>query len=314
MSNFNLAYITKIISQEVTQIVIGATFLAPIFPLCDMVISLAYTGVDSLMVVDRNTVLCIGGLDPSGGAGILGDVCALQSVGVHGAAVVAVSTLQDGNSFVSAASENPRHVRDAVERLLMNLGVGAVKTGALGSGQIVRMLGALAEKESFPPLIVDPVIRSTTGGVLLAEDGVAALTRELIPHVELITPNLQEAEILTGLKVADADGMGEAAKRLVHMGAGAALVKGGHLDGNELVDVFVDRTGLKRVFRSIRCSIENVRGTGCALASLTAGLMARGHKRLDAVIQARQLLREAIECSVAVGSGSRVLGFGGRQV
>ncbi|MCP4679953.1 MAG: hydroxymethylpyrimidine/phosphomethylpyrimidine kinase [Deltaproteobacteria bacterium] len=257
----------------------------------------------------QSIILSVGGLDPTGGAGVLVDVAAARAVGVHGAAVLAVLTVQDGQCFTDSQTMATGSVRGAIEKVLGGTNVGAVKTGALGNAEMVEMIAELASRPSFPPLVVDPVIRSTTGGVLLDEDGVQALVNRLLPAAALVTPNLAEARLLTGCETSDARGMRLAGRRLVKLGADAVLVKGGHLKGDELFDVFVDKQGNEDVYRVERRNFGEVRGTGCALASLAAGLIAGGEDIVSAVRKAREILLKAMENSRAIGPGPRVLDF-----
>ncbi len=257
----------------------------------------------------KSIVLSIGGLDPTGGAGVLVDVAATRAVGVHSAAVLAVSTVQDGQSFTSSQTIEVGNVRDAIEKVLNSTDVGAVKTGALGSAEMVEMVAELASRPSFPSLVVDPVIRSTTGGVLLDEEGVQVVVNRLLPVAALVTPNLAEARILTGRETSDVEGMRLAGRRLVELGVGSALIKGGHLEGDELFDVFVDKQENEIVYRSERRDVGEVRGTGCALASLAAGLIARGEDTVYAAREARKILLKALENSRSIGPGPRVLDF-----
>ncbi len=254
-------------------------------------------------------MLAVGGLDPTGGAGILLDVAAARAVQVHGSAVLAVSTIQDGEHFMASRCEEAGSVRAAMEVIHKSVDVGAVKTGALGNAEIVETVADLARSPSFPPLIVDPVIHSTTQGALLDDEGTKILRDRLISAATLITPNLAEASILIETEVSDIDGMRLAGMGLVELGAQAALIKGGHLVGDEIADVFVDRQGNTRIFTCEQRALFEVRGTGCALASLIAGLIAKGYALLDAVESARQILQKAIQGARHFGKGPRMLGF-----
>lgn len=263
------------------------------------------------MRIEKNLpiILAVGGLDPTGAAGILMDALAARSVGAHAAAVLTVDTLQDGERFLSARAKDGATVRAAVEAMLQSLSIGAIKTGALGTAEIVEVVADLAERPGMPPLVLDPVIASTSGGALLDEDGVRVLRNRLLGRVALVTPNLAEAEILTGGRVEDISGMRRAAARLVELGAGAALVKGGHLEGRKIADVFFDRLGREKVFEADRSGDYEVRGTGCALASMIAGLLAWGRDLLYAATEARAKLSRAIIEAVEIGPGPRVLGL-----
>jgi hydroxymethylpyrimidine/phosphomethylpyrimidine kinase len=259
----------------------------------------------------RPTVLAIGGLDPSGGAGLLVDTAAVRSVGAHGAVVVAVATIQTGRAFVSATPSPASAVSAAVSHVLASHEVRAVKIGALGDAAVVAAVSALAARPGFPPTVVDPVLASTSGGALVDAAGYAALRDRLLPLAEIVTPNMAEAAALSASPVTGVDEMLRAAARILELGCKAVLVKGGHLDGAQVADVFADRMGRRCVFREARIDVAEVRGTGCALAAMIAGYLALGRDLEAAVALARAALRRAISAAYAVGGGPRVLGFGG---
>ena len=261
--------------------------------------------------VVRPTVLAIGGLDPSGGAGLVVDTAAARSVGAHGAAVIAVSTVQSGLGFIGATPSPASEVIASANAVLATHDVRAVKTGALGSAAVVSAVATLAARPGFPPLVVDPVFASTTGGALVDASGRDALRDRLIPLAAIVTPNTIEATVLSGEPVAAVDDMLRAAVRILELGCAAVLVKGGHLVGSEIIDVFADRSGRRCVFRETRVGAGEVRGTGCALASMIAGHLALGRDLEPAVVLSRSALRRAISAAYAVGEGPRVLDFGG---
>ena len=259
----------------------------------------------------RPTVLAIGGFDPSGGAGVIVDTAAARAVGAHGAGVVAVTTIQSGRGFVSSTPSGSADVAAAADAVLDAHDVRAIKTGALGDASNVVAVARLAARRGCPPLVVDPVLASTTGGALFDAAGSVALREALVPLAAIVTPNAPEAVALGAEGISGVDDMLRAAERILELGCRAVLVKGGHLDGAEVVDVFADRAGRRHVFREARIGGGEVRGTGCALASMIAGHLALGREIEDAVGLARSALRRAIATSYAVGDGTRVLGLGG---
>jgi hydroxymethylpyrimidine/phosphomethylpyrimidine kinase len=259
------------------------------------------------------TALAVGGLDPSGGAGVLADAAAFRAVGAHPAAVVAVSTVQSGRAFGGASPSDAGAVAAAIEAVLAAQDVRAVKTGALGSAALVEVVARLAARPGAPPFVVDPVLASTTGGALIDEAGGAALRERLLPVAALITPNLPEAAALTGIPVEGIDGMLRAADALLARGCRAVLVKGGHLAGDEVVDVFAGASGARRIFREARLPGGEVRGTGCALASFIAGFLALGRGLDEAVALGRESLREALAGARRIGDGPRVLDLSPRR-
>jgi len=258
---------------------------------------------------ESTSLLAIGGLDPTGGAGLLLDSAAARSMGVHCAGICTISTVQNGQEFVRSRIEDPQFVTSSIEAVFSTMNIGAVKTGALGSGETIRSLSALAAQWHSFPLIIDPVIRSSSGGALLDDSGIAVLKDGLMRHATLVTPNLPEAEILTDTRIADADGMLAGALKLLETGAKAILIKGGHLDGDDIIDVFVDNRGAIEVFSSQRIKGESVRGTGCALASTIASLMIKGHDLHHAVKTAREIVGQKIQTARRLGSGPPLLFF-----
>jgi hydroxymethylpyrimidine/phosphomethylpyrimidine kinase len=257
---------------------------------------------------EKKTVLTIGGLDPSGGAGILADARAIKSLGLRCAAVCAVRTVQDGTSFSSAVAQDAPLIVAEIESIFEHQEVRAVKIGALGNSRSVSAVGRLMT-DSVLPIVVDPVIRSTSGGDLLDDDGVTAMRDHLIPLAALVTPNLAEASVLCGIPVGDVEGMTEAARIVLGFGARAVLVKGGHLDGSRVADVFASSESDIIIFEDDRLDVGEVRGTGCALASLIAARLARGVKMREAVEGARAILRGAMARLVKTGTGPGVLSF-----
>ncbi len=257
---------------------------------------------------EKKTVLVIGGLDPSGGAGILADAGAIRSLGLHCAAVCAVRTVQDGVSFSSAMAQDISLIVDEIESIFERQQVKAVKIGALGNSEIVIGVGRFL-LDSGSPIVVDPVIRSTSGGELLDDGGVTAMRDHLIPMAALVTPNLAEASVLSKIPVDNVEDMTEAARIILRLGARAVLVKGGHLDGSRVVDVFASAGAGAVIFENDMLDVGEVRGTGCALASLIAARLGRGVKMREAVEGARVILRDAMARSVKTEAGPRVLSF-----
>jgi hydroxymethylpyrimidine/phosphomethylpyrimidine kinase len=254
-------------------------------------------------------VLAVGGLDPSGGAGVVVDVAAVRAAGAHGAAVIAVSTVQSGLGFVRSTPAPAGEVIAAAEAVLATHDVRAVKTGALGSAAVVAAVADLLARHGAPPAVVDPVLASTTGGTLLDDAGAGALRERLLPLAALVTPNAIEAAALSGTPIASVDDMHTAAARLLALGASAVLVKGGHLAGPEVVDVFADRAGRRRELRAPRIARGEVRGTGCALASLIAGHLALGRDLTESIARAWSGLHAALRAAYAIGDGPLVLGL-----
>jgi hydroxymethylpyrimidine/phosphomethylpyrimidine kinase len=258
--------------------------------------------------VGRPVVLCVGGLDPSGGAGLLVDAAAVRMVGAHPAAVAASLTIQNGVGFLGASPQDPEAIARGMAAVLATGAVGAVKTGALGDGRVVRAVARVLDAAGRVPLVVDPVLASSSGGALLDGDGVEALLGLLVPRAALVTPNLDEAAVLAGFAVTDPEGMARAARGIGRLGARAVLVKGGHLAGTRLLDVLGTPSG-EVSLEAERLPGGAVRGTGCALAAAAAAGLALGEPVERAVERARSVVRRAIGRAVRAGEGPRVLVF-----
>jgi hydroxymethylpyrimidine/phosphomethylpyrimidine kinase len=247
--------------------------------------------------------LTIAGSDPSGGAGIQADLKTFHQFGVYGEAVIATVTVQNTLRVEHVQSLSPQLLVSQIRAVLEDMPPAAAKTGALGSSANVRAIAELAREFAFP-LVVDPVLMSTHGAPLLAED---ALRDELLPLATLITPNLQEASALSGLEVNDVATMRRAAEKVVAMGAKAVLVKGGHLAGTA-VDILLFE-GQWFEFPAERVNTRHTHGTGCAYsAAITAGL-ALGWDLPEAVRRAKQWITEAIRTSPGLGSGDGPINY-----
>jgi len=229
-------------------------------------------------------------------------------MGMHCAAVCSLDTVQDGASFRSSTPASVKRVSMAIESVLEVQDVRAIKVGALGREEMVMLVAGMAARDGSPRLVVDPVMESSSGGELLDEGGIAAMRDHLIPVAGVVTPNLSEASRLLGEPVEDLEAMRSAAERIVEMGAGAALVKGGHLEGDPR-DVLAIRGEKTEVMTGARLGNGDVRGTGCALASMIACGIAAGRGSAQAVRDARIRLRRAIGDSYSAGTGPRFLRF-----
>jgi hydroxymethylpyrimidine/phosphomethylpyrimidine kinase len=245
--------------------------------------------------------LTIAGSDPSGGAGIQADLKTFHQLGVYGEAVITLITVQNTVALERVETLPAVLVLHQLRAVLDDIPPTAAKTGALGNGSIVKAVAEAAADFRFP-LVVDPVIVSQHGRLLSSDDALDAIRQALVPRAFLVTPNLAEAEALTGLEVRDIDGMHRAARRLHEMGAKAVLVKGGHLAG-DAVDVLYAK-GLTREFRAERIETRHTHGTGCTYsAAITAGL-ARELLVEEAVERAKVFVTEAIRSAPGLGRGS----------
>lgn len=218
--------------------------------------------------------MTIAGSDSGGGAGIQADLRAFGANGAFGASVVTAVTAQNTRG-VDAVHVVPAAVVDAqLDSVLGDLPVAAVKTGMLATAELVGRVADRAEQGALPQLVVDPVLVSATGHRLLDEEALVTYRDRLLPHAAVVTPNRAEAEALLGMRVADLDDASVAARALVQLGPATAVVKGGHLDGDEAVDVVAHADGTIVHLRAPRIATDNVHGTGCTFAAAIAALLA----------------------------------------
>jgi len=245
--------------------------------------------------------LTIAGSDPSGGAGIQADLKTFHQFGVYGEAVITLITVQNTVAFERVEYLNPELVADQIRAVVSDIPPGAVKTGALGNREIIEAVAELAASFQFP-LVVDPVMASKHGGALLSADAIHSLKTRLLPRAYLVTPNLAEAELLTGLAVRDLDGMRRAAERLVAMGARAALIKGGHLT-EAPVDILLDGSGFAE-FPGKRIQTCHTHGTGCTFSAAITALLASGADLVEAARAAKAYVTEAIRTNPGLGAGA----------
>jgi hydroxymethylpyrimidine/phosphomethylpyrimidine kinase len=247
--------------------------------------------------------LSIAGSDSSGGAGIQADVATFAAFGVRAATVVTALTAQDTTGVHAVVDVAPAFVAQQLDAVLDDVAVGAAKTGMLHRAAVVDVVVERLRARPVPALVVDPVIVATSGDALLEPAGVAALRERLLPLATLVTPNLHEAEALTGIPVGSVAEMRAAARALVALGARAALVTGGHLVG-DAVDVLYDGSEVREL-AAPRVATGRTHGTGCALsAAITAGL-ARGQPLGEAVAAAKRWITRALETAPAIGAGGR---------
>ncbi|HKT54937.1 MAG TPA: bifunctional hydroxymethylpyrimidine kinase/phosphomethylpyrimidine kinase [Caulobacteraceae bacterium] len=256
----------------------------------------------------RGRVLIIAGSDPSGGAGVQGDIRTVTALAGYASAAITALTVQNSLGVTAVRPVAPALVADQVRAVLDDIGADAVKIGMLCDAGIVRAVTeALA---SFGgPVVIDPVLVSTSGAVLLDEAGVEILRAGLLPRAALLTPNALEAERLTGLAVRTTDDLRRAGASLLSLGAAAVLMKGGHVEGETVCDVLMTKER-ERVFESPRVASRHTHGTGCALASAAACGLAQGLALEAAVARAHAYVAEAIRSAPGFGAGAGPIGLG----
>lgn len=256
-------------------------------------------------------VLIVAGSDSGGGAGIQADVKAVTMLGGYAATAITALTAQNTLGVHGIVSVEPDFVALQMEVVLTDIGADAIKVGMLGSARVARAVAATCRRLSpTVPLIVDPVMVAKGGASLLEKDARVALASELVPMAALITPNVPEAEALSGVRIQRPADLEHAAERLLLLGAGAVLVKGGHLEGERVVDVLRTADGAAEHFESARIATRSTHGTGCTLASAIAAGIAEGLTLVDAVRRAHEYVQEAIRTAPGLGSGHGPLNHG----
>jgi hydroxymethylpyrimidine kinase/phosphomethylpyrimidine kinase len=250
--------------------------------------------------------LTIAGSDPTGGAGIQADLRTFANFNVHGAAVIASLTIQSSLGIQEVVKIPPDLLRKQISTLLDDVTVHAVKTGMLLDGETLEIVAELLKKYRLTRYVLDPIIRSSTGYSILKKDDVELLKKTLLPQALLVTPNLKEAEALTGLSVRTEKEMERAAIEIHAMGPRYVLVKGGHLEDEAAVDLLVGGSKTLR-FRKPRVQDRRLHGAGCIFsAAITAGLAA-GLTVEQAVRKAKNFVHRAIRSAVLIGKGRQVL-------
>jgi hydroxymethylpyrimidine/phosphomethylpyrimidine kinase len=247
-------------------------------------------------------VMTIAGFDPSGGAGILADIKAIAAMGGFGVAAITSLTFQNTLGVFGAMHQTRETVRRQIDPLLTDFSIAAVKTGMLPNTDVIDEVATIIATNHLAPLVVDPVVRSTSGFDLIDDRALAALVERLFPLAMVVTPNAAEAERLTGIHIADLDAMHEAAAAIRAMGARAVLIKGGDMVASTATDLLLDDQGA-RTFVVERINSSSTHGTGCTLAAAIATLLAEGRSLADAVERAKRYIVEAIRDAPALGHG-----------
>ncbi len=245
--------------------------------------------------------MTIAGSDSGGGAGVQADLKTFAALGVYGTSVLTAITAQNTVAVI-AVHEVPTDIIAAqIAAVMDDIGADAVKTGMLSSRAIVELVAAELKRRRVRQLVVDPVMVSKSGDSLLRQEAVEALRSRLVPLAAVVTPNIPEAEVLTGLKIASDADVRRAAERIIGLGARAVVVKGGHREG-PATDLFYDGARFQE-FGAERILTTNTHGTGCTFASAVAAGLARGMSVLEAVALAKVYVTEAIRHSFPIGQG-----------
>jgi hydroxymethylpyrimidine/phosphomethylpyrimidine kinase len=255
-------------------------------------------------------VLLVAASDSGGGAGIEGDIKTVTALGGYATTAITALTAQDSKGIHGIHDISPQFVARQMRAVLGDIGADAIKTGMLGRAGVVSAVCEVIEEQGRGvPLVVDPVMVSTSGVALLDEVGIDCLKARLLPMASLVTPNIPEAERLSGRNIGNLEDMGAAAADILATGVGAVLIKGGHLPGEVVRDLLVWPGG-EKIFEQPRIDTDNTHGTGCALASAVATGLAQRLELADAVARARAYLQGAIAQAKGFGEGHGPLAHG----
>ena len=257
-------------------------------------------------------VLTIAGSDSGGGAGIQADLKTFAALGCYGTSAITALTAQNTVGVQGIHAVPAEFLKAQIQSVLDDIGVDAVKIGMLHAPGIVEVVAWAIDHYKLTNVVLDPVMVATSGDRLIASETVQVLVHELFPRVSVITPNLDEAALLLGRDIPNAEALDTAAQDLLAMGARAVLLKGGHLAGDDVVDLLVDASGPLQRLASRRITSRNVHGTGCTLSSAIAAHLALGYGLGEAVSLARAFILGAIAqgADVTTGQGHGPLNHG----
>jgi hydroxymethylpyrimidine/phosphomethylpyrimidine kinase len=247
--------------------------------------------------------LTIAGSDSGGGAGIQADLKTFAAFEVYGASAITAVTAQNTVAVTRIQEIEPDVVAAQIEAVLEDIGADAAKTGMLACAGIVEAVAAVLGRRRVPHLVVDPVMISKSGALLLRDDAVATLAARLLPLAEVITPNLPEAARLAGVPVEGEDQRREAARRIAALGPGIVVIKGGHAPGAEVVDLVFDGARFERI-TGPRIDTRGTHGTGCTFSAALTASLALGFDPVEAARRARRYLEGALRSAPGIGRGT----------
>jgi hydroxymethylpyrimidine/phosphomethylpyrimidine kinase len=247
--------------------------------------------------------LTIAGSDSGGGAGIQADLKTFAAFGVYGTSAITAVTAQNTTGVTAWEPVSTDIVIAQIETVASDLVPAAVKTGMLGTAAIVEAVAATIEELDLPNLVVDPVMIAKGGSRLIEDDALTAMTAELIPRAEVVTPNVPEAEVLAGGTIRTVGDMRAAAHRIRMLGARVVVIKGGHLPGDEVVDLVVSADDEFEI-RGPRIATRHTHGTGCTFAAALTAALARGQSIDEAARGARAYVEGAIREAPQLGQGN----------
>ncbi|MFP5081782.1 bifunctional hydroxymethylpyrimidine kinase/phosphomethylpyrimidine kinase [Pedobacter sp. JCM 36344] len=250
-----------------------------------------------------SVVLSIAGSDSGGGAGIQGDLKTISALGCFATTAITAVTVQNTMGVTMIHPIPASIVSAQVEAVIEDMKPLAIKIGMVYSAELAHSLVCLLKRYPMIPVVCDPVMVATSGDRLMREDTISVLKEQLFPLAQLVTPNLDEAGILADMDIRNVKDMKLAAEKILLFGSNAVLIKGGHLKGEDLFDVYLNKNGDHNVFHSKAIKTNNTHGTGCSLSSAIASYLALGETMIDAISKARIYLQQAIAHGKDVKTG-----------
>jgi hydroxymethylpyrimidine/phosphomethylpyrimidine kinase len=248
------------------------------------------------------TALTIAGSDSSGGAGVQADLKTFAAHGVYGLSAITAVTAQNTLGIRACDAMSAGLVTAQIEAVVSDFGVHAAKTGMLGNAAIVEAVVTSVDKLGIPLLVVDPVMVATSGELLADDGAIAAMRSQLLRRAFVVTPNIPEAEAISGISITTDDARRDAARRIIAFGPTAVIIKGGHFPSPDIVDLMYD--GRRFVeFSTERVPGPSRHGTGCTFAAAVTALLALGHPLSDAILRAQRYVAGAIRAATALGHG-----------
>ncbi len=241
-----------------------------------------------------NRVLSIAGFDGSGGAGIQADLKTFTVLGCYGMTVLTSLPVQNTKGVFKIYDISPQCVAEQCEAIISDIGVDAVKIGMLQHSSIIETIASTLQKYSIKKIVLDPVMIATSGDPLISDEAIETLKSTLLPLASVITPNIPEAERLTGLKIATQQDMITAANLILQMGSASVVLKGGHLKSDKASDLFLDNTLEQHWLSKPWVQTKNTHGTGCTFSAAIAAYLSKNCDMLTAVTQAKEFLYEAL--------------------
>ena len=247
------------------------------------------------------TTLTIAGSDSSGGAGIQADIKTMSALGCYAASAITAITVQNTTGVSAVHAVPPEIVAGQIDAVMDDIRPLAVKVGMVNDTTTIHAIADTLRRHELKHLVVDPVMVATSGSRLMEDDAVATFCSELLPLATLLTPNIPEAEVLSGIKITDKTTMDEAGRKILTLGCRAVLIKGGHFDGTKTDRLYGD---VEREYVSDNVATRNTHGTGCTLSSAIASNLAKGYSLADSVRRAKEFISGALSAMLDLGQGS----------